>query len=142
MIISINPKFSISPDCVPKLIKIIKQHGFLTGSKKFGLNTNDSDIDYVILSDYVVDIVDLNLLNEYNENCLLPCLSLKIKFSNMILNVIVAKNENELNAWIKSTNQFVDLLNNKIFKKAMIDKDTRINFFERLREINGIPNKK
>lgn len=134
----------VSDNKLNELIKIVIKNGYLCGSRKFELSNSRSDWDYVIKSDLVCDYLDIEGLIKYNENSQLPTLSAKILIENeeldeiKIINILVTISDNEYDAWVKSTEQFVELLKNDTFKEIVKDKLTRVSIFERLRQLNGI----
>jgi len=139
-------KIEIKPDCaslsdVPKIIKTALKYGFLCGSRKFGISHEKSDYDYIVKKEDIEDFVDIKALKKYNENSHLPTLAMRVNVDNKSFNILVTLNTDEFTSWVRSTNQFIELLRNDIFKEIVLDKDTRVAVFERLREINGIGNK-
>lgn len=130
--------------CYPELIKIIVNNGYLCGSKRFKLDNDNSDWDYVIDHSYVSEYINIKYLVAYNKESELPTLSAKIiidgeKFK--IINVLVTISEQEYDAWVKSTEQFIEMMSNDVFKEIVKDKSIRVVIFEKLRELNGIGNK-
>lgn len=146
--------FKIKPNCfsyddVQNVIKLVLKNGFLTGSRKFGMQSDDSDWDYIVKYDFLKEIINLNYLVKYNENSELPTLSFKIYIFNSegdkkpfkVINVLVCVKDGEYDSWVKSTDQFIDIIKNEHAFNVSKCKDVRIAIFEQLRFINGIGNK-
>jgi hypothetical protein len=136
-----SPKNAVVENCETELFKVAIKNGFLTGSKKFGLDTKDSDYDYVVKLDDVSDYINFKNLESYNKNSNLPTCCLFAKVKGKLFNFLITENDDEYSYWVKSTEQFLKLMENDFFAELAKDKYFRTTVFEFLREKNGLKNK-
>lgn len=138
----IRPEFAADTKDAIEIVKIAIKTGFMTGSRRFGLEHEKSDYDFVVRVSNFKGMINIGYLNEYrlkhDGNEVFPTLGFKIYLKDKKFNLLVTTRDTEYDAWEKSTNQFLELLENDVFKEVMSKKETRVSFFERLREINGI----
>lgn len=128
-------------EALKPIVAIAVKKGFLTGSRKFKLETKDSDYDFVVKQEEVNDHIDMRFLKKYNENSHLPTLSVKIKIGSKIFNILTTVEDREHQAWIKSTDQFIEMMENPTFRTLAAHKRFRVGVFEGLRDFNGIGDK-
>ena len=121
-----------------RLLEIVHANGMLVGSRRWKINSQESDFDYVIPASFINDLVDLDKLTEYNEGNNLPSSCFYVQINNISINIIVTFNEQEFNAWHASAVQFDELMKSPIFAKVANNKSARVAVFETLREINGL----
>jgi len=137
----IKPHNAANEEYAKEIVEIAIKTGFMTGSRRFGLEHKKSDYDFVVKVRNFKGMINIGYLNKYRSthDCNgIPTLGFKIYMKNKVFNILVTTRDEEYDAWKKSTNQFLELLKNDVFREVMNKKETRISFFERLRDINGI----
>ena len=126
------PMMSITEEHLTEVCKV----AFPTGSRVLGGVTSDSDYDYVLTEleyKHLVQAYDIPHSQPF-AYINYPSKSVKYLCGDKIINLIVTISDEVKQAWIKTTHDYLELVNVNI----PISKDLRVAIFSYFRTINGI----
>ena len=120
-----------------KVIAYAEEKGVRTGSYHFGYEHAD-DIDYVVcareFNSFCAGLGECVGAEEYIENGNFQFMSIKIKAPELdrIVNIILVKNEYEMEVWAKATEAVVKVIEDPVLKKVYAQKSKRLGLFSSL----------
>ena len=124
-----------------RILRIIRRRGVLTGSRKFGVDTDDSDYDYLIsrkifegenFNDYIGSVFKYNEGSGFEDEFQ----GLKIFYQGKTFDILIPNSEKDWGAWEYATEQMA------LFPTDPIsNKEDRVMLFEQLKSIYRKRNK-
>lgn len=120
--------------------KIIKKHGYLTGSVKFNCSTEKSDYDIILHPDILNEVDYKDFFNSYiyydgsyNEDT--EFRSFYTRLGDKCLNLLIFWNEDDYIVWRRTTDIFNDLCssNTEFHKFIKNNKNFRVQIFEMIK---------
>jgi predicted nucleotidyltransferase len=132
-------------DTSKTVMSLIKNHGTVTGSTAWGLNTEDTDVDIIVPCNCELtwnDVVQFDNgiylhaneedgIEHYSQN---DFKSLYVIHKNTLYNLLFMFNTEIYDKWIYATNKMSDRISkDSEFKEKMKDKEARIEYFEELK---------
>ena len=131
--------------CMSKEITdAIYKYGTQTGSNKWNCATPESDYDIILPVDFpysMHNILDAGGIYDENYGVVTDTeyfYSIYVKLFNLekIYNLLLMKTDESYHMWYEATKVMVQLTNeNEMFRRAIIDKRKRVNFFENLKTL-------
>ena len=130
----IKKMINLNDDFISK----IKDHSFLTGSFRFGVENNESDIDVIVSKNCSINFkeaIDLGcvyLESQYSEDEFHSCYGL---YEDRLYNFLFMNSEDAYDRWLFATNKMALMVDDDIsFKDKIKNKEYRIKLFESLKE--------
>lgn len=112
----------------------VLEKGFPTGSRVIGGFTDNSDYDYVMLEkDYLNHTFTTQPYVPYND--LFGTSSVKVSYASNIINILVAQEQVQLDAWKFATKTYLEIYKKAECTKENNDKELRVKLFSALREL-------
>jgi predicted nucleotidyltransferase len=129
-----------------KEVKKLIDNSIITGSYCFGVNSDESDIDVIIMHNsnikfgevigfhngiYLHEELDNNIEHYFQEDFQ----SCYVLYNNKIYNLLFMHKEHAYNRWVYATNKMLDKCKHEeSFKDYIRDKKIRVSFFEKFKE--------
>lgn len=135
----------IGPSC-DELVVAVQQYGFLTGSRALGLDTEESDWDYLVRADHVAHLLDIDMLRRGKKDYF-PTMGIGVAYRSryaggdgvVVLNILVCETEAVFQAWSTCTAQMQWILQLHPFLRELCQtKSVRVAIFEELRRRAGL----
>lgn len=134
-----------------EIIKIVKENGFLTGSRRFGVSTEDSDWDYVVLFyDFRKCLKKKGIELQFNNPNIEPNIpyflktdidtygkekyfrSYRINYKEKAYNILMVWNKVEFKVWEIATRIFTSQLLSPLYR--IENKKKRVKLFRNIKE--------